>query len=237
MGRNKLSLAIFLAIAVGMVSASGCATRKYVRQHIDERVSPVEKRTDELEETSRRNSSDITRLGSEVSDARTRADRAQQAADTAQSSANQAGAKADQANQRVAEVEGKILNLDAYSLQRTVTVTFKTGSAVLDPEAMAALDALAGQVTGKKGYVLEIQGFTDSRGGTTLNQSLSDRRAHAVYEYLAQKHDIPLFRMNLLGYGEDRAVADNKSREGRAQNRRVEVRVLTSELSDVPKSS
>ena len=84
---------------------------------------------------------------------------------------------------------------------------------------------------------LEIQGFTDARGSVAINKDLSDRRARAVYEYLAQKHDVPLFRMNLLGYGKDRPVADNKTREGRAQNRRVDVRVMVSPISDVAAGS
>jgi outer membrane murein-binding lipoprotein Lpp len=104
MGRNTLSLALVLTAAVSSGLTSGCATKKYVRQRIDERVAPVEKQTGELAEVSRRNSSDIQRLNTEVSDARTRADRAQQTADSAQSAANEAGTRADRANQRVDQV-------------------------------------------------------------------------------------------------------------------------------------
>jgi outer membrane protein OmpA-like peptidoglycan-associated protein len=237
MGRRKLSLALILTAAVGSTLASGCATKKYVRQRIDERVAPVEKQTGELAEVSRRNSADIQRLNTEVSDARTRADRAQQTADSAQAAASEAGARADRVNQRVdqvyGEVTGKIGTIDAYTLSKTVTVTFKVGQSKLSDEAMAALDQLAAELQGKKGFVLEIQGFTDARGSNTVNEQLSDRRARAVYEYLARKHEVPLFRMTLLGFGKDRPVGDNKTREGREQNRRVEVRLLTTQLSDV----
>jgi outer membrane protein OmpA-like peptidoglycan-associated protein len=233
-------LALILTAAASASLTSGCATKKYVRQRIDERVTPVEKQTGELAEVSRRNSSDIQRLSTEVSDARTRADRAQQTADAAQSAANDASARADRVNQRVDQVASdvsgvntKIGAIDAYSVQKTVTITFKVGQSRLGDEAMAALDALAAELDGKKGFVLEIQGYTDSRGSTAVNEQLSDRRARAVYEYLARKHEVPLFRMNLLGFGKERPVGDNKTREGREQNRRVEVRVLTTGLSDV----
>jgi OmpA-OmpF porin, OOP family len=236
----RLSLALMLTAAVGAGLTSGCATKKYVRQRIDERVAPVEKQTGELAEVSRRNSSDIQRLNSEVSDARTRADRAQQTADAAQSTAADAGARADRVNSRVDQVVGevsgvntKIGAIDAYAVQKTVTVTFKVGQSRLSEEAMAALDELAAELNGKKGFVLEIQGYTDARGNAAVNNQLSDRRARAVYEYLARKGEVPLFRMNLLGFGKERPVGDNKTREGREQNRRVEVRVLTTQLSDV----
>lgn len=232
MVRKTLSLALIAVAATGLAGVSGCATKKYVRQRVDERVTPVENRTSELEETSRRNSADISRLGGEVTDARSRADRAQAAADAAQSSANSAAASADQANKRVGEVSETLSNVENYTLQRTVTVTFRVGSARLEPDATSALDQLAAELTGKKGYVLEVQGFTDSTGSASANKALSDRRARAVYEYLAKK-DVPLFRLHLLGYGEDRPTSDNTSRAGRAQNRRVEVRILVVPVADL----
>jgi outer membrane protein OmpA-like peptidoglycan-associated protein len=230
MRHSNYSLAILLAVAIGTVLSSGCATKKYVRQRIDERVAPLENRTGELEETSRRNSSEISRLSTEVTDARSRADRAQQSANAAQNTANNAVSRAEAIDRRVTEVDEKIANIDAFSLQRTVTVNFKLSRATLDEEAIAVLDQLAAELQGKKGYVLEIQGFTDSTGSDMRNRDLSERRARAVYQYLAER-DVPLFRMNLLGFGEGRPVAENDSREGRAQNRRVEVRILVTPVA------
>jgi outer membrane protein OmpA-like peptidoglycan-associated protein len=133
----------------------------------------------------------------------------------------------------VTAVNNKIGTIDAYSVSKTVTITFKSGQSRLSEEGMAALDQLATELANKKGYVLEIQGYTDGRGNASVNDQLSNRRARVVYEYLARKHQVPLFRMNLLGYGEESPVGDNKTREGRGQNRRVEVRLMTTELSDV----
>jgi OOP family OmpA-OmpF porin len=231
MRHNKLSLAILLAVAVGTVLASGCATKKYVRQRIDERVAPLENRTGELEETSRRNSSEISRLSTEVTDARSRADKAQQAATAAQNTANNAVSSAENVGRRVDEVNEKIANIDSFSLQRTVTISFRLNRATLEDEAMAALDQLATELAGKKGFVLEIQGFTDATGSDMKNRELSERRARAVHQYLAEK-EVPLFRMALLGFGEGRPIAENTSRDGRAQNRRVEVRILVTSVAN-----
>lgn len=233
MVRNRFTLAIVMAVTVGVGLTSSCATKKYVRQRIDERVAPLENRTGELEETSRRNSSDIQRLGTEVADARGRADRAQESANAAQNTANDAVSRADAVGRRVNELGERVENLDTYSLQRTVTVTFRVNRWQLDEAAMASLDELAASLQGKKGYVLEIQGFTDATGSDQRNRDLSERRARAVYLYLAERHEIPLHRMNLLGLGEGKPIAENDTREGRAQNRRVEVRIFVTPISDV----
>lgn len=232
---KRLNSILVLSIAAGTIFTYGCATKKYVRQRVDERVAPLENRTGELEETARRNSADIARLNSEVADARSRADRAQTSADRAQNTAENAQASASEATTRAERVSQRVdsivENIDAYSLQRTVTVTFRLNSDRLSDEAIADLDALAADLQNKKGYVLDIQGYTDATGGTMKNRALSDRRARAVYQYLAER-GVPLFRMNLLGFGEGQPVADNTTRDGRAQNRRVEVRVMTTSLEN-----
>lgn len=225
---RKLQVTLLMTLVCGSMLSYGCATKKYVRQRIDERVAPLESRTGELEETSRRNSADIQRLNSEVSDAKARADRAQTTADSATVKATEAGNKATQVNQRV---DTLIQNIDSYSLQKTVTVNFVLNKDTLDDAAMATLDALAAELVGKKGFVLDIQGYTDSTGSDAKNQGLSDRRARTVYQYLAMK-GLPLFRMNLLGFGKAMPVADNTTREGRAENRRVEVRIMVSAVRD-----
>ena len=118
-------------------------------------------------------------------------------------------------------------NLDKYTVQKTVTVNFKVGKSDLEPEAMAQIDELAGQIKDRNGFLLEIEGFASSDGDSTMNDRLSQARSETVRRYLAERHNIPVFRMYILGFGEGRPVADNQTREGRMQNRRVEVRLLT----------
>jgi outer membrane protein OmpA-like peptidoglycan-associated protein len=218
--RSVTIIALFLAISFG----SACATKKYVRNRVGERVAPLENRTGELEETSRRNTQEISRVSRDVEDVKQRADRAQQQADRAATSA-------EQANTRVTGVEKSVedmrANLDKYTLQKTVTVLFNAGKSDLLPEATAALDELAAQVKGRNGFLLELQGFASAEGKLELNEQLSNARSEVVKRYLAEHHNLPLFRIAIIGLGTTRPVADNTTKEGRMQNRRVEVKLYT----------
>jgi outer membrane protein OmpA-like peptidoglycan-associated protein len=211
-------------IALATITGSACATKKYVRNRVNERATPLENRTGELEETSRRNTQDISRLSRDIEDVRLKTDRAQQQADRAASSAEQANTRVTGVEQSVTDLRA---NLDKYTVQKTVTVQFKANSVELSPEAMSALDELAGQIRDRNGFILEIQGFASSEGDPVKNELLSQGRSESVRRYLAERHNIPLFRMSLLGFGTARPVATNDTLEGREQNRRVEVRLLT----------
>ena len=235
--QHKLAVAI-VVLALGVVFDSGCATKKYVRNTVAERVQPLENRTSELEETSRRNSQDIAQLNTSVADVRTRADRAQE-------TANQAASVADQANSRVAAVETTVedlkANLDKYAVQTTAMVFFRPGSEMLTREAMAQLDQLASQIIDRNGFVLEITGYGDTARPTPYNQNLAQLRAEAVQRYLANKDNVPLMRMFAIGFGAARPsnqmVADGDANAGTgtgaaphtgpAQMRRVDIKLLT----------
>jgi len=220
---SRVSVIALALVSLLALSGSGCATKKYARTRINERVAPLEQRTGELEETSRRNSQDIGRLDQGVQDVRGRAERAQSQADSALAKAEQANSRADSAEHSVNDLRN---NLDRYSLQSTVTVNFNFDSYALTPEASAQLDQLAAQLRGRSDYILEIAGFADFIGSVAYNNQLTERRAEAVRRYLAEQYGIPVFRTHDLGFGKSRPVADNSSRAGRAQNRRVEVHVL-----------
>ena len=134
--------------------------------------------------------------------------------------AAEARAEATMANERVSA-------LDDYDVQETVAVNFRVNSAVLSPEARQQLDTLAEKAMNVKGYVIEISGHTDSTGSVAKNFHLSQQRAESVVQYLAVNHKIPLRRfITPMGYGKTEAVADNTTAAGRAQNRRVEVKIL-----------
>jgi len=121
----------------------------------------------------------------------------------------------------------RISALDDYDVQETVVVNFRVNSAVLSPQARQELDALAAKAISSKAYIIEIAGHTDSTGSVSKNFQLSRQRAEAVVQYLAVNHKIPLRRfITPMGYGKTEAVADNTSAAGRAQNRRVEVKML-----------
>ena len=143
-------------------------------------------------------------------------------ADEARREAAAAQQTADLANERIS-------SLDDYDVQESVVVNFRLNSAVLSPEAKRQLDGLAEKALASKGFVIEVAGHADATGSAARNFQLSQRRAEAVVQYLAVTHKIPMRRfITPMGYGKTDAVADNVSAAGRAQNRRVEVKMLIS---------
>jgi outer membrane protein OmpA-like peptidoglycan-associated protein len=184
-----------------------------VAQSIQARVDPVENRVGQVEQNSARLSGQLDELAAVANAAGGGAKAAQETADAAVSGVNMT-------NERISA-------LDDYVAQQTVNVNFRVGSAVLSPEAKTTLDQIAQQALKARGYVLEVRGFASADGAEAKNRMLSQRRADAVVQYLAYTHNIPLRRIvTPFGYGETQAVADNATREGRQQNRRVEVSVL-----------
>lgn len=136
-------------------------------------------------------------------------------------------AVAEEARNEVRVANERISALDDFEVQETATVNFRVNSAVLSAEAKQQLSALAEKAITAKWYMIEIGGYTDSTGSEAKNFQLSRQRADAVIQYLAVNHKIPLRRfVSPMGYGKTEAVADNKTAAGRAQNRRVEVKML-----------
>ncbi|MDT5293701.1 MAG: OmpA-OmpF porin, family [Acidobacteriota bacterium] len=180
---------------------------------VENRVGAAEGRIGQVEQNSQRLSGQLDELAAVSNAARGGAKAAQETADAAIGGVNAT-------NERISA-------LDDYQVQNTTSVLFRVGSAVLSPEAKGQLDQVAQQALQAKGYVLEIGGFASADGSTEANRRLSQRRADTVIRYLVENHQIPLRRIvTPYGYGESNPVADNASRGGREQNRRVEVKVL-----------
>src|SRR5712664_119932 len=146
---------------------------------------------------------------------------------------------AAEARQQVTAVNERVSALDDYDVQANVAVTFRVNSAVLSPEAKQQLDAFAAKAATAKAYSIEVAGHTDSTGSEAKNFRLSRARADAVIQYLAVNHKIPLRRfVTPMGYGKTEAVADNTTATGRAQNRRVEVKMMLNRgMSQSPKAT
>ena len=184
-------------------------------QAIDTRVSPAEERLTAAEQNAQRVSGQIDELMA-ISNA------AKGGAKAAQDTADAAVAGVNATNKRISD-------LDDFVVQTTATVNFKVNSAVLSPEGRTSLDQVATTALTLKGYAIEVTGFASAEGDTKRNKALSERRAQAVKDYLIETHNIPLRRMSTsYGFGELQAVADNTTKEGREQNRRVEVKLLVS---------
>ena len=180
---------------------------------LEERATAAEGRLSEVEQNAQKLSGQLDELAAISNAARGGAKAAQETADAAVSGVNQT-------NERISA-------LDDYTPQETTAVNFRTGSSVLDADAKSKLDAIATKALNSKAYVLEVTGFADSRGSIAHNRALSQRRADAVITYLVEQHKIPLRRIvTPYGFGELDPVADNATRSGRAENRRVEVKML-----------
>ena len=205
---------------------TGCATKKYVQANVsnlETKISAVDKKADD-------NSTRITDLDHKteagIADAQKKAEDAGQQATKAESDAQAAHALAqkgvDQANQLGQELD----SIDNFKPVKSETVLFKVGRFNLTDEDKQQLDAFAQTTAGLKRYVIQVQGFTDSTGSKSYNLQLSQRRADAVVRHLTESDKIPLIWVRYLGYGEEMPAADNDSRDGRQQNRRVVVTVL-----------
>ncbi len=186
-----------------------------VAQSIDSRVGPAEVRLTQAEANAQRVSGQIDELMAISNAARGGAKAAQDTADAAIAGVNATNAR--------------ITAMDEYVVQSTATVNFRVNSAILSPEGKASLDEVATAAMTMKGYVIEVTGFASADGSTMKNKALSQRRAQAVIDYMVETHNVPLRRIGQsYGFGELQAVADNTTREGREQNRRVEVKLLVS---------
>ena len=184
-------------------------------QSIDARVSPAEDRITATEQNAQRLSGQIDELMAISNAAKGGAKAAQETADAAVAGVN--------------ATNKRITDLDDYVVQSTATVNFKVNSSNLSADGKAALDEVANAARGLKGYTIEVTGFASSDGSTAKNKALSQRRAQAVIDYLVENGNVPLRRIGTsYGFGELQAVADNATREGREQNRRVEVKLLVS---------
>ena len=136
-------------------------------------------------------------------------------------------ARAGAVERTVVTLDTKVENMDNFKLSSTETVLFDLNKSELNDAGKAVLDGVAAKVGGLKHFVVEVQGYTDSTGDPMSNIDLSNKRAAAVVRYLTSQGKLPLFRVNTVAYGEENPSADNKTRDGRKQNRRVEVRIFS----------
>jgi len=212
---HKTSIAVPV-LAVGLL-LTGCATKKYVREETGAVNTRVDSVQGQVEQAQTRLDTHEKRIG-EV------ATTAQGAASTAQSASKTAQEALDRAQEAGKLAQGKFLYETVLTDDK---VKFGFNKGVLSDGAKSALDEFANQIkTENKGVYIEIQGHTDNVGSPKYNEELGQVRADAVRQYLNQKHGFPLHRMNVISYGETAPVADNKTKNGRSQNRRVALVVL-----------
>lgn len=202
-----------------------------VARAVESRAAPLEDRASNTETKLTQVEQNAQRLSGQM-------DELAAVANTAKGGAKAAQETADSAISGVNATNDRISALDDYVPQTVLAVNFKVGSAVLSVDSKAKLDELATKALNAKGYVLEVSGYADATGNVERNRALSQRRADAVIRYLVENHQIPLRRIvTPYGFGASNPVAENNSREGRAQNRRVEVKLLVNKglMQEAPK--
>jgi outer membrane protein OmpA-like peptidoglycan-associated protein len=218
-----------MSLTLGLVAlgATGCATKNYVRSQ----TAPLIEHSDQLDSKTAANNQKLhdvdDRAQSGIRQAQSAADAAGQNAQNATTAAGTAQTAATDVVHRADSLESVIKDLDNYKPVSNVTVNFGFDKAALTAEDRTALDGFAAQLGSAKSYILEVTGGTDATGPSQYNYDLSQRRADAVVQYLASKYGIEAHRFYLIGIGKDKEVAPNTTADGRRQNRRVDVQLLT----------
>ncbi|HUE42264.1 MAG TPA: OmpA family protein [Candidatus Sulfotelmatobacter sp.] len=219
---KKAELAMVLA---GMVFLGGCATKRYVA----DRVDPVDKKVTDVDQKQQGTQKQLDEAETKISAADEKATSADNRAGDALGRADAASKKSDQVRDQLrGELNDRIANLDDYKTAGDATVLFKFNSSELSDDAKQQLDSLvSGQVSNAKRYFIAIQGFTDKIGPAEYNLQLSRRRAEAVQTYLVGTKNVPVFRIQIVGLGKDKPLNDQKTKDDREKNRRVEVTVFS----------
>jgi peptidoglycan-associated lipoprotein len=220
--RKSLFAASILALSVAVAPA--CATKKFVRGQVGEVNTKVDTLSGSLEETQERTRKNEERIGA-----------VDQKAEAAGKSASDARGAADAAAASAKEVGTRVDAVAAANRRLVYEVTlsedqgnFKFGHADLPDTAKARIDEVINQLKADpKGVFIEVEGHTDNVGTKEINEKIGMERAEAVKRYIYEAHQVPLHKINVISYGEEKPVAPNKTRDGRAQNRRVVIRVLS----------
>jgi outer membrane protein OmpA-like peptidoglycan-associated protein len=209
------------------MSTVGCVSKNYVKNQ----TTPLINKTNELDDLTAKNTRDIkdvdarAQAGIQAVNAKTA--EVEQKTQTAATNAGQAQQMADAANGRVSVLTDTVANLDNYHAVAETSVKFGFDKDILTSKAKEALDQLASQIASTKGYIIALEGGTDSVGPADYNYDLSQRRANSVIQYLATKYNVPAHKIYVIGLGKDKPVESNKTSTGRADNRRVDVRLMT----------
>lgn len=223
----RRQMMVFAISAVTLAVVPACATKGFVRQsvgEVNEKVGTLGKSLEETQERVKQNEQQISEVDSKAAAANTAAGNAQKAADSASGQAQEVGKRADA---RSTAIENETRKLIFETVISEDSGKFKFGAAELPDEAKAAIDSMVtGLKADRKAIWIEIEGHTDSTGNADYNERLGLERAEAVKRYLYEQHQVPLHKINTISYGESKPAGENKTRDGRAQNRRVVIKVL-----------
>ncbi|HEX8926653.1 MAG TPA: OmpA family protein [Terriglobales bacterium] len=233
---NRIA-AMAVLVSASVAFTAGCSTKKSVNAQ----VAPVMNKVNELDDLTAKTNRDIKDLDNRttqgVNQVNARTASVEQKTSAASAQADQAQQLANNTAHGVDVLHTRVANFDNYHPVAETSVKFGFDKADLDKKSRAALDELAEKTSNTKSYIIQVEGGTDSVGSSEYNYGLSQRRAAAVVQYLAEKHNIPAHKIYVIGLGKDKPVAENHDRQGRAENRRVDVRIMTNTVGDQPQGT
>ena len=235
-----------ITFSAGLLAATlltgGCATKKYVRNT----TAPIQAKVDQVSDETNKNGQQIQQTRTDltaningvdekaqsgISAAKEQAMTAQNSAQNAMQKANDASDLANKDSEEIKNLRQVVSNLDDYKQVADLTIPFGFNKYTLTPKDREDLDNMVANASKNKRYFIAVEGFTDRTGSRQYNEALSRKRADAVTEYLVAKHDIPIYRIHMIGLGQEKPVDDGHSRAARAKNRRVEIKVFSADES------
>jgi OOP family OmpA-OmpF porin len=225
---SKFTLSATITLAVGTMFIAGCATKNYVKKSI----TPVDQKVDQVDQASQKRDSsqvaDINKTNQALDDTDKKLSATDEIAKTADGTAKGAMAKGNQNSKEINDLRGVIANIDDYKPAGDATVVhFAVNKYVLTKDEKAKLDDMATQLGSQQRYFITVEGFTDQTGTAAINDQLSRSRADAVIAYLVGSHDVPVYRIHMVGLGSQKLVDEGKGRKAREASRRVEVTLFT----------
>jgi OmpA-OmpF porin, OOP family len=225
---SKASLSATIALAVGSLFIAGCATKNYVKQSI----TPVDKKIEEVDQNSQKRDSsqvaDISKTNQQVDEDEKKLSATTEVARSADNESKSATAKANQNAKDLNDLRNVVANIDDYKPAAGPTVVhFKINKDTLSEDEKAKLDQIAMQIGSMQRYFITVEGFTDQTGTKAYNDQLSQKRADQVISYLVGSHDIPVYRIHVVGLGDQKLIDEGKGKKAREESRRVEITVFT----------
>jgi OmpA-OmpF porin, OOP family len=242
-------------LSAGLLAATlltgGCATKKYVQTT----TAPIQAKVDQVGDQTNKNGQQIQQTRTDltaningvdekaqngISAAKEQAMTAQNGAQNAMNRADQAADLAGKDSEEIRSLRAQVSNLDDYKQVGDLTIPFGFNKYTLTPKDREDLDNMVANASKNKRYFIAVEGFTDRVGSRQYNEALSRKRADAVTAYLVAKHDIPIYRIHMIGLGAEKPLDDGRTRAARAKNRRVEIKVFSADesysLSQLPSS-